>query len=261
MKLLCLTKYTRRGPSSRYRVYQFLPYLERAGIDIDIQTLHDDSYLQRIFSGKRPSLPYLLRRASKRTWALLRARRYDLVLIQKELFPRAPDIFETFLRWTGVDFVFDFDDAIFVLYEDMRSPLTGALLKNKIPRVIARSRLVLAGNEFLADYARRYSQRVVRFPTVVDTDRFSPGERARTPGKPVVGWMGSPETVGFIEDIREPLEDLGRKMVFELRLVGADPVRVDGVAVTSRPWNEADEVEELRQFDVGIMPLPMSRWA
>jgi glycosyltransferase involved in cell wall biosynthesis len=262
LKLLCLTKYTRRGPSSRYRVYQFVPYLEQAGIEVDIQTLHDDAYLSRMFSGERPSLPYLLDRWLKRVSVLFRAGRYDLVFIQKELFPRLPGIFETILSRRGVDFVLDFDDAIFVLYEELKSPFAKALLRNKLPGVIGKSRLVLAGNEFLADYARRYSRRVVRFPTVVDVERFKPADAKREAGGlPVVGWMGSPETVGFIESIRPSLESLARKTAFELRLVGAEPVPVEGAVVTSRPWSEPSEVDELRQFDVGIMPLGASRWA
>jgi glycosyltransferase involved in cell wall biosynthesis len=193
---------------------------------------------------------------------LLRAGHYDLVFIQKELFPRLPDIFETVLHRRGVNFVLDFDDAIFVLYDEMKSPMARGLLQNKLPRVIARSRLVLAGNEFLADYARRFSKRVVRFPTVVDVERFKPANREPgVGGLPVVGWMGSPETIGFIENLRQALEGLARKAPFELRLIGAEPIPLEGVAVTSRPWSETSEVDELRQFDVGIMPLSASRWS
>ncbi|UCH83826.1 MAG: glycosyltransferase family 4 protein [Candidatus Latescibacterota bacterium] len=261
MKLLCLTKYTRQGPSSRYRVYQFLPYLEDAGIDVHIQTLHDDGYLNRMFAGRRASLPYLLNRWLKRVSVLLRAGRYDLVFIQKELFPHLPDLFETVLRWCGVEFVLDIDDAIFVLYEDSKSVWTKTFLRDKLPRVIKKSRLVLAGNGFLEGYARRYSQRVVRFPTVVDTQRFTPRDGRISADLPVVGWMGSPETVRFVDDLRGPLEALSREIPYEMRIVGADPRHLEGVPVTAQPWSEAGEVDALRWFDVGIMPLSDSRWA
>ena len=34
-----------------------------------------------------------------------------------------------------------------------------------------------------------------------------------------------------------------------------------GVPHVWRPWSEASEVEELRAFDVGIMPMPDDEWA
>ena len=39
--VLFLTKYARNGASSRYRTFQYLPWLEQAGIDCQVQPLFD----------------------------------------------------------------------------------------------------------------------------------------------------------------------------------------------------------------------------
>ncbi|MCH7549048.1 MAG: glycosyltransferase family 1 protein, partial [Candidatus Krumholzibacteriota bacterium] len=187
MKMLCLTKYTSRGPSSRYRLLQFRPWLERRGIDIDVQALHDDDYLTRRFAGRRPSPAYLAGRLIRRAAALTRARRYDLVFIQKEIFPYAPGFAEWALVHFGTKLVLDIDDAIFLFYRRRR------FLRNKFASVVSRCALVLAGNNYLRETTARYTDRVVLFPTVVDSERFTP-TASRHDGEPVVGWIGSPAT-------------------------------------------------------------------
>jgi glycosyltransferase involved in cell wall biosynthesis len=252
--MLCLTKYTAKGPSSRYRLLQFQPHLEAAGIEVDIRPLHDDDYLDRRFSGRRASRTYLLRKMLARLAVLTTARRYDIVFIQKEIFPWVPGVVEAALEAVRVPMVVDFDDAIFLLYRNHR------WLARKIDRVIARCDLVLAGNRYLADYARRFNQHTILFPTVVDTSRFTPADRD-VPDTPVVGWIGSPETVGYLRDIAPTLDELRERADFELLVVGAENPGTQRVSWRSHAWSEADEADDLRAMDVGIMPLPDGDWS
>ena len=46
-----------------------------------------------------------------------------------------------------------------------------------------------------------------------------------------------------------------------VRLVGSGPVDLPGVPVEVVGWREETEVDEIRGFDVGIMPLPDEPWA
>ena len=43
-------------------------------------------------------------------------------------------------------------------------------------------------------------------------------------------------------------------------LVGAGLVDLSSVPVEIRPWSYSEEVTEIQQFDVGIMPLPDAPW-
>ena len=82
MRVLFLTKYTADGPSSRYRVVQFLPFLQQRGIAWDLHALHDEHYLGARYAGRATSPFYLARRVGSRIGTLLHARRYDVVFIQ-----------------------------------------------------------------------------------------------------------------------------------------------------------------------------------
>lgn len=259
MRILCLTKYPEQGPSSRYRVHQFLPFLSSSGIDVDIQSLHDDSYLDARFAGRRAGARYLADRLLRRLLRLTAVKHYQVVFIQKEMFPYLPGLPESMLAHMGVRMVVDIDDAIHLFYE-RASGWKRRLLRNKIPGVMANASLVLAGNRNLARYASQFARQVVLFPTVVDTERFTPGRRSPR-DVPVVGWMGTPQTVGYLQAIAPALEAVARELPFSLLVVGAPAPRLDGVSAVSRPWVEANEVADLREMDVGVMPLPDDAWS
>ena len=105
--------------------------------------------------------------------AVASSHRYDLVFIQKEMLPHVVDAPEWYMARRGVRYVVDLDDAIHLVYANARGPL-----RNKLPRVLSRASLVLAGNRWLEAYARRHTARVMYFPTVVDTAKFTPAAGA-----------------------------------------------------------------------------------
>lgn len=259
MKMLCLMKYTRPGPSSRYRLYQFRPYLEAAGIEVDVQPLVDDRYLDELFAGRR-SRGYIMGRFVKRFSALMRARRYDLLFVEREIFPYLPALAERLLAMSGLKLVIDIDDAVFLQYSESSSFLKRKLLGNKIDNVLRSSALVLAGNDFLKSYAEKYARNVIQFPTVVDTERFVPLNARPEQKPPVVGWIGNPLTVRWLDVIGPALTRVASQEDFILRLVGSDPIAIDGVNVVGKAWSEMEEVADLRSFDIGIMPLDGSDW-
>jgi len=184
------------------------------------------------------------------------ASRYDLVFIQKEMLPHFIDLPEWFLWRTGVRYVVDLDDAIHLMYPD-------GLLKGKIPRVLSRAHLVLAGNRYLEDYARRYNENVVFFPTVVDTDKMHPGHpRDSAESRSVVaGWMGTPETVKYLNEIVPALEAAVERVPLSLLVVGAPAPATRALNVSTRPWSEAAEASDLRAMDIGLMPLADDEWS
>lgn len=258
MRILFLTKYTSTGPSSRYRVVQFLPFLERRGIAWDVHSLHDEHYLDARYAGRRATPLYLARRVADRLAILSRSRRYDVVFIQKEMFPHAPDVPEWLLSKARVRTVVDLDDAIHLFYEGASG--FRRALREKIPRVLERASLVLAGNRFLQDYARRYTDRVIFFPTVVDTERVAVAP-ARSGPQPVVGWMGTPETARYLYAMAPVLEDVARRTPFSLFVVGAPAPPLRGVTVRAKAWREDEEVADLQQMDIGVMPLADDAWS
>lgn len=86
MRILLLTRYDRRGASSRLRLLQFIPHLEQFGLSVSTDCLFDASYLDALYAGKRD--PGAILRAYRRRLAGLKsARRADLIWLEKEALP------------------------------------------------------------------------------------------------------------------------------------------------------------------------------
>jgi len=260
-KVLFLTKYGRRAASARFRVFQYLPWLERVGLDCVVQPLLSDRYLGIKLDEGRTAPVEVLKGVVRRLLSLRGIKRFALVVIQMEAVPYLPAFFERSLNRMGVRYVYDFDDATFHRYDQSRHWLLRAL-SEKIGRVIQGACLVTAGNEYLAEYARRFNPRVVVVPTVVDVNKFvprTPNGSARSPV--IIGWIGSPTTASYVRDRQRVWREITADGRCTLRLVGSGRLDFDRVNVEIRPWSEAREAGEVQDFDIGVMPLPNDPWA
>lgn len=260
MRVLILPKYGALAASTRYRFLQFVPALRSRGWDVSVRPLLDDVYLDRRF--RRRWVPWLrvVRAYSSRTATVLASRDVDLVVFNYELLPYVPGWLEAWLVRAGVPYVVDLDDAMFLNYELSRVPLVRQVFGLKVPRLIARASAVIAGNSYLAEFARRHARTVEVVPTVVDTERYR--AVSRDPGRQpfTVGWMGSPSTAPYLEPVVEALSPWLQATGSRLLVVGAQ-IAQPRARVECRPWVETRELDDLAEFDIGIMPLPDTEWA
>src|SRR5690348_4849033 len=90
LRVLCMTRYGPAGPSSRYRMYQFLPSLRDAGFDVVPSPLFDDSYVGGLYSSGKRDVRAVVAGYIRRTQAIVKARRCDVIWLEKELFPFLP---------------------------------------------------------------------------------------------------------------------------------------------------------------------------
>ncbi len=256
MHLLLLTRYARLGSSSRIRFYQYLPYLESHGIQVTSAPLLDDRYIRNLYTNRPQNPLAILRAYVQRLAALLHSRAFDLIWLEKEALPWVPALGEALATHFAPSCVVDYDDAAFHRYDQHRNPFVRALLGGKIDAVMRRAALVVAGNDYLAARARQAgAARLEIIPSVVDADRYRPAP-PRPPAGFNIGWIGAPVTAPYLRLIQPALATLCQRSDTRLTLVGAGRLAMEGVPLESRPWREATEVNELQQFDVGIMPLP-----
>lgn len=261
ISVLGLSLYGSIAASHRVRLSQFQPGLADVGIDLQIQSLLDNAYLQRSFSGRRPSLRGLVAAYVRRLYALLYADRFDLAIVHCELLPFLPGWLERHLL--QIPILYDCDDAFFLKYRSGRLRLLQPLLGVKADRLMASAVAVTAGNSALAAYSRRFNSTVAVLPSVVDTDLFRPAASppANRSGDPfTVGWIGSPSTVPYLQLLVKPLQQLARERSVRLLVVGAPAPAIAGVEVIAQPWSLEREVSLIHQFDVGVMPLPDTPW-
>lgn len=244
MKVLFIVPYPIEGQSSRFRVEQYLPYLREKGIIYKLRPFCT-SYIYKVLFKKG----YYLKKIIfgflfifKRIIDLLRAPSYDLIFIHREAYPFDDYILEVLFKILGRKMVFDFDDSIFI-----KKP-------RKTRKSIAISDCVIVGNTFLRDYVLQYNKNVVVLSTCIDTELYKPAYR-KPSDKVVIGWIGTTFTGIYLDVLRDVYYELFRKYPFvEFRVIGAT-FEDKRLPLACKPWSLADEVSDIQQFDIGVMPL------
>lgn len=258
VSVLLLSRYDRLGASSRLRFLDFVKPLAARDLRVTSLPLVDNGYLRAVYSGRMPN-PWVLARAyARRFKALLGARRYDVVWLEKEALPWLPAWIELALL-RHVPYVMDIDDAWYLRYGAHRFAPVRRLLEGKFERLARGAAVVVAGNQHLATWAESCGARdIVVLPTVIDIDRYPPIE-PKPRSIPTIGWMGSPSSSGYLALVANALSRLDGKI--RLRFVGVGEIGLPaGVHAERVPWSEDTEVAELANFDIGIMPLSDGPW-
>ena len=175
LKVLVLTRYDRLGASSRVRFYQFLSALAGRGMSFSAQPFLGNDYIRGLYSNERAKMGEVIAAYLRRIRALFSARNYDLIWMEKEALPWLPATIELALL-RGTPYVVDLDDAWFHRYDQNSSLIVRGLMAGKIDAVMRHAAIVVAGNEYLADRARRAeAKRVEVIPSVIDFGRYTPG--------------------------------------------------------------------------------------
>ena len=253
MNVLFLPQTCELGPSSRYRVYQLLPWLQKLGATCEVspgidEALYRSLYLDSGAKGSRSaafSAAWRRRRADAR-----RVGDYDVVFVQKGVFPGLYSGFEKQLA-ARRPLVFDFDDAIWLRRVGGSRLLRALHRETAVQDILRCAAAVIAGNEFLAEYAARFNRHVTVVPTSIAVEAYP-----RAASSSVVGWIGSRTTLPYLKPLKPVFDALGIK----LRVVASgDPSRL-GFPVEFRPWRLETEADELSQIGIGVAPLPDTPW-
>ncbi len=261
MKILILSKYGRLGASSRMRAFQYIASMEKVGIEVEVQSLISDDLLMQRYATGRYDLRALFTAYLNRVRALRASRSFDLIWIEKEALPWLPVSIEKALLGR-MPYVLDYDDAVFHSYDRNRNILVRLLLGRRLDRLMSSSRLVVAGNAYLAQRAIDAGARwVEKVPTTIDLLRYQVEHNREgvESDVPCIVWIGSPSTVRYLIGLSDALVALSEQIRFKLRVIGGE-LRIPGVEVECIKWSEEKEVESIFEGDVGIMPLKDSYW-
>lgn len=261
MRVLLLSRYADLGASSRLRSYQYLQPLKSFGVDVEVSPLFSNKYLSMKYEGGFPVCE-AVRAYASRLSALVRSRNYNLIWLEKEFLPWLPSWFELSLLPHSVPYVVDYDDAIFHRYDRSGVALVRGVLGGKIDAVMRKAALVITGNSYLFQRAKKAgARRAINIPTVVDLQRYSiQSKKTDNPEVLKLVWIGTKYTAKYLDILRVPLAEAIPNCKIELHVVGASGVTFPGVDVKCIPWAEATEVGLIHDCDVGIMPLIDSDW-
>jgi glycosyltransferase involved in cell wall biosynthesis len=255
------------APGQRFRFEQYLDFLSQhftigffPFLDEETNTI---LYKKGHFIKKTVGI---LRAFIRRFFQLKHIKQYDAVFLFREASLIGPPLFEWILvHKLNKPLIFDFDDAIW-LPNVSEANRFWRWLKNhrKTNDIILWSNAIMAGNEFLANYARQLNNNVYVVPTTIDTEyhvlRLTENNNKNTI---IIGWTGSDTTIKhfkmsypFLKKIKELY---GNKV--EIRLISNKPVNDAPFEVTFIQWKKETEILDLSAFDIGIMPLPDDEWA
>ena len=273
IRVLAFSPIPEEGAGCRFRIVQFIPYLESVGVEVTLRSLFDTDFFRLVY---RPG--HYLRKALsfaelsiKRLDSLRDASRFDVIFIYREMFPIGPALIERLLgsrRRPPV--VFDFDDAIFLPnVSDANRFISALKAPGKVATIIRHCDRVIAGNEYLAAYARRFNDAVTVIPTCVDTNRFVPSlssgfsnSAGGPPRAPIVGWIGSPTTAPYVRGLANVFRRVHEQHPFVLRISGAgEPLDLPGLTTEQPPWTLESEVQLFNTCDVGVYPLADDEWS
>jgi len=263
LRILALTTNPIEGASTRYRIHAYIPYLEKQGCTLDLHPFFPSKSLAAVYSSGKllGKLYYVIEGFQKRLLRLRRGR-YDLVIVHRELFPLGLKVFLHRLRKIGVRVVYDYDDAMFLPQRQGRWLLGKLEDTDSVKEIMALSNLVIAGNDFLAAYARRYTRNVTVLPTAVDTEMFRPRNPSRKVDRCTIGWIGSHTTVKYLYSLRSIFERLAKSHSFELKVVGASfSLSLNGLQVRQQEWSLEREVKDFQSCDIGVYPLWDDDWS
>jgi glycosyltransferase involved in cell wall biosynthesis len=250
VKITYFSKYSQLAPSSRFRLFQFLDSFQKAGVDLNVQILFDDSYFRFL---REPSNS-IKKRIQKTSYVAsrfglrmskLRQDRSELAIIEQQLFPYLP--FPVEKRFLPKNYLVEFDDAIYLTHP------------RKLPKVIQHASGVIAGNRTLADYSKQYNQNVHIVPTVLDSQNFQPRKKTER-DKLIIGWSGIEYNFKYIRTLGPIFNRLAKKYPVEIVILAASPPRDFDFPFTFEKWNEKTEVDQIGQFDIAVMPLEMDEW-
>ena len=130
--------------------------------------------------------------------------------------------------------------------------------------MIAACDLVIAGNEYLAAAARKFtsSDRVRVIPTCVDVRKYPLAEHPRARNAIRLVWIGSSSTLQGLERFTPTLSAIGGAVPgTRLKLICDRFAEFPGLTVERRVWDEATEAAEIAAADIGIGWVPDDPWS
>ncbi len=224
--------------ASRYRVLQYLPYLESKGIEATV-SLYPRTLKENI-----------------RFFSILP--QFDILFLQRKRFnqPRL-----TLLRKRAKRIIYDFDDAVMYRNSKAKDPISRTR-RRRFTQMIRNSDFVIAGNQFLKEQVLPINPNVELIPSPIDQDRYSLKDYHIQNEKITIGWIGDHGSIHYLEKMKPVFERIGKRYPqVELKIVCDTFFDCEQMKVVKKFWSSEEEVLDLQSFDIGLMPLVDDPWS
>jgi glycosyltransferase involved in cell wall biosynthesis len=203
----------------------------------------------------------IARHVAKVSRAEFSLRRLDLskqrVVLSRETSPFSRGSLEERLMRLAALGVYDFDDALF---EDS-SPFRQRLgTQDKCRRAVAAADVVIAGNDYLANWAEPHGKDIRVIPSCIDPHDYAPKSNWSIAGDvPALVWLGSPATESYLAHIAPALLEFNQKTGATLTVISGpdhNPI-LDrfGSMIRRVAWKLNTFASVLQSADIAVAPL------
>lgn len=265
-KILFLSPYPiDKAPSQRLKYEQYYKHIEKDGFEIKTSSFVSLSFWEIIYKKGYFFLKVLhtILGYLKRTFNLFTLRKYDIVYIHLWVTPFGFPIYEWLVRLIAKKVVYDIDDMIFLGHSSEANQFLESLKgKRKMIYLMKTSDHVITCTPTLDNFVKQYNSKTTDISSTINTDLYSPKNHKKQ-GVVTLGWSGSHSTskyVKLLENIFESLLKKGYK--FKVLVIGDSDFTFKNkeIQLQAIPWSLTSEVEDLKNIDIGLYPLPNEEW-
>lgn len=266
MNIAFIVPYPRgKAPSQRFRFEQQLENLEKNNVSYEFYPFLSDKAFDNLYNkGEYFSKTInIVISFIRRFLVLFRLVNYDFIFLHREASPIGPPVFEWLIaKVLRKKIIYDFDDAIWMTNTSSANKIVSKIKwHNKVKSICKWSYKISCGNDFLANFAKKYNKKVEIIPTTVDMEFVHNKTKYQKTDKIVIGWTGTHSTIIYLYDIEKLLAKLQAEQPFEFYVISNKDPEFQCLKYKYTSWKENTEIEDLLEFNIGIMPLKDDKWA
>lgn len=253
------------APSQRFRFEQYFTFLREQGFEIEEHPFYDEKTWKTLYSqGNIVKKAWgLIRCFARRKLLLFKLHKADHIFIHREVAHVGPPIFEWIIaKVLRRKYTYDFDDAIWLPnYSESNARFHRLKAYWKVNYCMKWAHQVTAGNEYLANYARKFNQHVQVIPTTIDTNGHHNVLCDHDQETLTIGWTGTHTTMRYLDPLLPILRKLEKEFQFRFRVISNQAPDFDLNSLEFIQWNKDSEIEDLSRIQIGLMPLEEDIWS
>jgi len=253
------------APSQRFRFEQYFNFLKGNNFEIHFSPFLDQKTWKTLYSEGKVLRKMIGVAISflKRFALLFKLYKYDFVFIHREASHIGPPVFEFLIaKVFRKKYNYDFDDAIWLPnYSETNARFHRLKAYWKVRYCIKWAVSISAGNEYLANYARKFNVNVQIIPTTIDTENHHNLQTNYHQEKLVIGWTGTHTTMRYLDFIVPVIKELEQKYDFEFLVISNEAPAYHLKSLRFLKWKRETEITDLARISIGVMPLEMDIWS
>jgi glycosyltransferase involved in cell wall biosynthesis len=253
------------APSQRFRFEQYFDFLREEGFEIEEHPFYDEQTWKTLYSeGNTLKKTWgLLKSIARRKLLLFKLHKADHIFIHREVAHVGPPVFEWIIaKILRRNYIYDFDDAIWLPnYSESNARFHRLKAYWKVNYCMKWAHQVTAGNDYLANYARKFNPNVQVIPTTIDSENHHNVLCDHDREPLTIGWTGTHTTMRYLEPLLPILRELESEFEFKFRVISNQAPDFELNALEFVQWKKETEIEDLSRIQIGIMPLEEDIWS